>query len=735
MPEAAANAFIESVKLLLSPALTGSCPRVVYTDSHFEPTLDLLPAEWPREPADPSAFASAVSHGLTETSIVAFPPWGTPKGSREPREVSAVQEVFPGPAGRLLVLVLPFGTLVSQAAKPLRVRLGNAWRIRAVVSGSGGLKGVAPQFQHSLVLLETLDAEAGVLRMFDATNARASEASNVIGDLQRLMRMSGGSTEFGYVLREMPPSGAPLISRLYDPRLVQRRRELADFGRVAHLDHLFEVLGDPRLPDLRRADAVEADTVGSARVITGRDILRSNEIAPADDNSRWVLDRYPALIEGDIVVRAIHAANAVQPGLVWARVTAEDLPLAAGPHVLILRPRPHADPDDIEFVLRFISSGTALELAEDFRLPPAVSHISADALSALRIPVPDAALKDALASIEQARRRAAAWSGEADDILDKLFDYDSATEARLRVLERSRLVRLRMKAVDDIETLDGQVRTQYPLPIAYRWRALEAARSHGNTRDAYVAALDSAEQTIAFMANVGLALAREVGSTVSTVADIGRRLTRGQGTSMSDWCNILDELAGRSFTEIDAVISTPEFRNFCSNPAVKAARQDLLRRRNDEAHGRRVELIDLDDAVGNAMASLETINRSLAFLLDNPLVIARSLRWDTIHNHGVLDYQVLSGDHSVVPVHQMPVPSPNIEADSLYLLDSKRSLHLLRPFLTGTNCQRCGTFSVFYVDQRRNRGLTIKSLEHGHSIEAPESLVQAVTAVGLDIQG
>jgi hypothetical protein len=476
---------------------------------------------------------------------------------------------------------------------------------------------------------------------------------------------------------------------------------------------------------------VPADTLGAMRVVTGRDVLRSREIAPSDENSRWVRDGYPALLAGDIVLRALHAANAVQPGLVWARVASEDIPLAAGPHVLILRPRPHADHDDVEFALRFISSGVALELADDPRLPPAASHISAAALSALRIPIPDAALKDALASIERARRRAAAWSSEADDILDKLFDYGSATEARLRVLERSRLVRLRMKAVDDIETLDGQIRTQYPLPIAYRWRALEAARSHGNTRDTYIAALDAAEQTLAFMANIGLALAREVGQTVAAVAGIAGRLSRGQGTSMSDWCNTIDELSGRSFIEIDTVISTPEFRNFCADPAVKDARNDLLRRRNDEAHGRRIELMDLDDAVRGAMESLETINQSLTFLLDSPLVIARNLRWDTIHNEGVLDYQVLAGDHAVVPVHQMQVNLPTIEADSLYLLDSKRALHLVRPFLTGTNCQRCGSFSVFYVDQRRNRRLTIKSLEHGHSIEAPESLNQAVTAVGL----
>lgn len=423
--------------------------------------------------------------------------------------------------------------------------------------------------------------------------------------------------------------------------------------------------------------------------------------------------------------------NSIHPGIIWARVAPADLPLTAGPHVLILRAHEDADRADVEFALRFISSDAALTLSDDPRLPPATMTIGAAALAALNVPLPDAMLKDALASVDLARRRASAWSAEADDILDGLFEYDSAAQARQRVLERSRLVRLRMKAVDDVETLNGQVRTQYPLPIAYRWRVLEAARSHGTTRETYTAAIDAAEQALAFMANVGLALAREIGKPVSAAAAIKSRLARGQGTSMSDWCNVLDELAGRAFSRIDNAISTPEFRSFCAEPEVKTARQDLLRRRNDEAHGRRAELIDLGGAITDALVSLDTLNRSLAFLLDNPLVVARRLHWDTIRTNGALEYQQFAGDHAVVPIREMSVTTPTIEAGSLYLLDSKHSLHLLRPFLTGANCQRCGNFSVFCVDHRANGALTIKSLEHGHSIQAAEPLVHALAAVDL----
>ncbi|WP_155291345.1 hypothetical protein [Rhodococcoides fascians] len=568
--------------------------------------------------------------------------------------------------------------------------------------------------------------------MFDSTDARSTDPS-VVDDLRRLMRMSGGASDFGFIIREELSPDLPLDSKRYDPQLVKRRQELVNFGGVKTIDDLFEVLtGGARRKEDRRAEAVPAGTNGAVRIITGRDVSRNNEVAPLDEDSlHLVTDTHPTLCAGDVVLRAIQANNARTPGLVWARVAEADLPAAAGPQVLILRPRNSAPNDEINFALRYLSSAAALGLAEDAQILHSLIRIGAHTLAKFKVPVPDAALKTALTSIEQARIRTGAWTVEADQIMNEMFSYESAAEARQLILERSRLLRLRMKAVDDIETLGGQVRTQFPLPIAFRWRAFEAARSHGDTRDAYLAALDAAEQTLAFVANICLSLARELEEPVKTVVDIASRLRRGQGTSMSDWCNIIDELSGRRYASIDALISTPELRAFCIDPAAKSARSELLQRRNDEAHGRRVELADLEHAIATTLAALNTINESLRFLLDCPLIVARKLQWNTFHNQGLLDFQMLAGDHSVVPIQQMLIKTPTIETGSLYLLDSKQKLHLVRPFLTGTNCRRCGTFSVFYVDQQRDRKLTLKSLEHGHNIEASEDFVQAATAVGL----
>ena len=732
MAEASVNVMIESIEVLLKAGATSALPTIVCSGSATAPLIDRLPNNWPTVVAGHGAFAASVSAALAKTTVVAFPPWGRSDGDRTPQEVGALTGVQPGPPGNSLLLLLPRSVLTSHTAKPLRDLFFNEWRIRAIVSGNAGLSNVSSNFAHSLVLLDSPLADAGVVRMFDSTDTGSTEPS-VVDDLRRLMRMSGGTSDFGFIIREELSPDLPLDSKRYDPRLVKRRRELVNFGDVKTIDDIFEVIaGGSRRKEDRRTESVPADTNGAVRIINGRDVSRNNEVVPIDEDSlHLVTDTHPTLRAGDVVLRAIQTSNAKTPGLVWARVTEADLPAAAGPQVLILRPKNSAPNDEISFALRYLSSAAALSLAEDAQLLNSIIRIAARMLAKLQVPVPDAALKTALTSIEQARARAGAWTAEADQIMNDMFSYESAAEARQLILERSRLLRLRMKAVDDIETLDGQVRTQFPLPIAFRWRALEAARSHGDTRDAYLAALDAAEQTLAFVANIGLSLARELEEPVQAVADIASRLRRGQGTSMSDWCNIIDELSGRRYASIDTLISTPELRAFCSDPTVKSARSELLQRRNDEAHGRRVELTDLEHAIATAVDALNTINESLIFLLDCPLIVARRLQWNTFHNQGILDFQMLAGDHSVVPIQQMLIKTPTIETDSLYLLDSKQKLHLVRPFLTGTNCRRCGTFSVFYVDQHRDRKLTLKSLEHGHNIEASEDFVQAATAVGL----
>jgi hypothetical protein len=94
------------------------------------------------------------------------------------------------------------------------------------------------------------------------------------------------------------------------------------------------------------------------------------------------------------------------------------------------------------------------------------------------------------------------------------------------------------------------------------------------------------------------------------------------------------------------------------------------------------------------VTQLELILYRMSFWLDNVFVRAKSLRWDSFSDNGIVSYERLMGDHPVVPTREMPVSTSRVEASSRYLLDSNHRLHLLRPFLIGTNCERSSGCAV-----------------------------------------
>ena len=94
-----------------------------------------------------------------------------------------------------------------------------------------------------------------------------------------------------------------------------------------------------------------------------------------------------------------------------------------------------------------------------------------------------------------------------------------------------------------------------------------------------------------------------------------------------------------------------------------------------------------------------------------------------------MSYRARMGDHSVVPVQQLGTKLAFFEQGSLYVLDDRRELHLLRPFLVVKPCPTCHTTSIFHVDRCTPDGVQLKSLDHGHVADGME-LEGALQGVG-----
>jgi len=221
------------------------------------------------------------------------------------------------------------------------------------------------------------------------------------------------------------------------------------------------------------------------------------------------------------------------------------------------------------------------------------------------VPLPDEAVLFALRAVLHARDSAAQWRNDADNALARLFDGETVADSRATVLKVSRSLRLRVTAAEQAEDFAQQIRSMYPLPVAARWRVAHTALSEEPTAAGYDALLNTAEVTLGYAANVGMALAGGVGVRLTASAAIAAKLGRGEGPGFGDWVAVLQELGGKKARSLREATNADELCDFAAESRDAIAR--LRDRRNDEAHGRPVDPHDLAEACAGALADLKQI--------------------------------------------------------------------------------------------------------------------------------
>lgn len=276
------------------------------------------------------------------------------------------------------------------------------------------------------------------------------------------------------------------------------------------------------------------------------------------------------------------------------------------------------------------------------------------------------------------------------------------------------------------------VRTRFPYPVAARWRETEVLQSAGPSAQAYGAVLDTAEILLCLAALLALALSRAEGIKLGAVQAIKEKLQGGRnGPGMGDWAAVLRETATtKKLRSLPTTHPLNDLRGLLANTEAEAARQRLSDRRNNQAHLRHVDQIELPIAIHDAFEDLKVLLDAARFLTDWPLIQVTDVRWDSLTQTARFEYRELMGDHPVVPTQAETYPDSNLETGSLYLRGYERRLHLLRPFLIGRDCPRCRTWSTFHVDTAPKGTVVLKSLEHGHTLDEP-TLTEAVQVVGL----
>ena len=658
-----------------------------------------------------------VSEHLESGPVILLPPWGRQPNQRSELQEDILSSCRVGTAGFPLITAVPASSLISRRSEKFRAQLFRSWRPTAIAYVAGGLSGVHSSFRVALLRVVPPGSDEEALHIFEIPAGHSSRTNLVVDDFRRNLRMSGGTTDFGYICRDLPTPGASLGYRDLDPRTAARRESLRSYGSATTLGEVFEV----RSSRLRTADLSNHRGEGSIRVLNGRDILSDGTLAAPSEDSLWTDSPESELSVGDIVIRSVVQPNK-RRGFVLAQVGADDLPAAASSFLLTLTPKKPVSENVTTFILEYLRSNLASELIGE----STGMSINASQIAALPLPLPDDDMENAITAVQHAIAKAAEWRDDAAELLASVFDDPTAAASRTRILAESRMLRSRIDAAEAIDDFGYKVRTLYPHPLALRWRMIEAAgEDHRQTESHYREVLAAGEVLLTYMASLGLAFAREIGEPVGALQSVRQNLSRGHGTSFGDWVAILDELSGRRFNKIDDLLGLPDFRQFVREPAVRECVNDIRDRRNDEAHVRGVDPVDLPAAVSDATRALAELLAAAEFLVDTPLIITENDEWDELSQRGTFHYRQMSGDHHIVPFQSMQ-SDRRVEKGSLYVLDIERRLHLLRPFLTAMHCPVCRSPSTFHIDRVAPDGPILKSLEHGHTttqVQMRDSLI------------
>ncbi len=573
------------------------------------------------------------------------------------------------------------------------------------------------QFRMGTYLLEKGGDRNAPVRFFKCLSvANDAERLEVLNDFRRLLEQPGGKTRYGYVIRESLSPGASLNYDAYHPDLAKRQQDLAHFGGIRRLGELFEIKRGLQMA-MDRHLLVDAAEGRGVVLVEGRDIKMDGTLACEEPRYRAVVPEERQLRPGDVCIRAILGS---QNRLVCATFTEEMEPATASQTVIVLRPRAELTAHEQGFLLAYLRSSACWEF---LRARGIGVQVLPSRLLDLPVPVGDEALNLAVENLGNAAHQFRAWAEELDAARGSLFDSQSARNARITALSMGRLAKQRYEAALLVSDFRQRVRTRFPYPVAFRWRTVESQHPNG---DGYREVLECAEVATTYLAIVALLLARTVQKPIRWLGEMANRIsTTGHGSNMGDWVSILQEAGGASFAgDIPETSPFIEVSRFQNDPKAKRCLELLHKWRNDFSHGRGPKGAEMLAAFENAKKELGALLQVTEFLTDYPLRYIEATRRDTLRKVTRYDYRELMGDHALVPVSHAETSDTEIEAGSLYLLDRAGKLHLLRPLLTGRECPVCHSWGTFFLDTqlKAGKGVVLKSMEHGHTIEDMEAL-------------
>ena len=272
--------------------------------------------------------------------------------------------------------------------------------------------------------------------------------------------------------------------------------------------------------------------------------------------------------------------------------------------------------------------------------------------------------------------------------------------------------------VEPRDELERRISTSYPFPLASGFRSLTRIV---DPRDLYREQLRFAENILAFLASVSLALLREEDRAKAGI-DL-RRLWSG-GISPGDWKEITQRCS-KVFAGYRDVPLASTIQRLKIGSEQKGFGRDiieLIRAKNDYKHDRGpFGLENIESASNEAQEKLRRCMEALAFFTDYPIRRVEDFEVNGSGDGFSLNCLRYMGDGPSFPreevvLHERP------RKGGLYLDLGDKNRVTLYPFILPMTCSRCEVEEVYFIDawDPKKNTAQLKSFERGRTVSSPE---------------
>ena len=408
--------------------------------------------------------------------------------------------------------------------------------------------------------------------------------------------------------------------------------------------------------------------------------------------------------------------------------------VAVNQTIVIIRLDENLTPMQRHLIKEYLGSSFMADLVDGYCASSMLDarRVSPRDLGAVKVPIADSDLQNAIEDLVSAKDAFTAWTQEVDDAIENIFAFsDAAKEARLLVMNSGKIARQRFQAATYVSNLSYRISNLYPFPVSYLWRYCQVS---ANSNYAQLrAVLRAAEGHTCFLATICLVISRHTGIPIAHLNEISKRLAdKRRGTTFGDWLHIVETvLTAKSFKQFNGYFPFKEILTLACDQEWHEAAKNLMRIRQDDSHQRLNPENVGEKLLADAFHALERIYRSTDFLTDYKLGFTTDVFPDTISGDTRFVYQDLTGDNQLPRTDEANLPRTDIEKNSLYLRDAEKNWFLVRPYLHYLRCPECHQMSTFYLDKLspKDGHVMIKSFERNSSREEP--YFQAFAASGL----